>query len=171
VLEFLALAYWREHKVPVVVVRLFNTVGPRQTGRYGMVIPNFVKQALEGKPMTVFGDGGQSRCFTWVGDAVTALIDLMEHPDAAGQVFNIGSDHEVTIADLAYTIKRMIGSPSAVVFVPYEEAYEQGFEDMRRRVPDLTKIRRLINYEPSVALPKILSEIIEYHRGQPREAW
>jgi UDP-glucose 4-epimerase len=169
--EFLALAYWREHKVPVVIVRLFNTVGPRQTGRYGMVIPNFVKQALEGSPITVFGDGTQSRCFTWVGDAVTALIELMQHPDAVGQVFNVGSDNEVSIVDLAHTIKRMTGSPSEVVLVPYEEAYEQGFEDMRRRVPDLSKIRRLINYEPSVALPKILSEIIEHHRGQRREAW
>jgi UDP-glucose 4-epimerase len=169
--EFLALAYWREHKVPIVIVRLFNTVGPRQTGRYGMVIPNFVKQALEGNPITVFGDGTQSRCFTWVGDAVTALIELMQHPDAVGQVFNVGSDNEVSIVDLAHTIKRMTGSLSDVVLVPYEEAYEQGFEDMRRRVPDLSKIRRLINYEPSVALPKILSEIIEYHRGQRREAW
>jgi UDP-glucose 4-epimerase len=169
--EFLALAYWREHKVPVVIVRLFNTVGPRQTGRYGMVIPNFVKQALEGNPITVFGDGTQSRCFTWVGDAVTALIELMQHPDAVGQVFNVGSDHEVSILDLAQTIKHMTGSDSEVVLVPYEEAYEQGFEDMRRRVPDLAKIRRLINYEPSVALPKILSEIIEFHRGQRREAW
>src|SRR5207247_522980 len=165
--EFLALAYWRERKVPVVIVRLFNTVGPRQTGRYGMVIPNFVRQALDGKPMTVFGDGMQSRCFTWVGDCVTALIDLMQHPDAVGQVFNVGSDHEVSIADLAHTIKRMTGSPSPIVFVPYEEAYEEGFEDMRRRVPDLTKIRGLINYAPSIALPKILSEIIDYHRAQP----
>ena len=169
--EFLALAYWREHKVPVVIVRLFNTVGPRQTGRYGMVIPNFVKQALEGKPITVFGDGNQSRCFTWVGDAVTALIDLMQQPDAVGQVFNVGSDHEVSIADLAHTIKQMTGSSSPIVFVPYEEAYEQGFEDMRRRVPDLGKIRHLIGYEPSVALPKILSEIIEYHRGSRRNPW
>jgi UDP-glucose 4-epimerase len=169
--EFLALAYWREHKVPVVIVRLFNTVGPRQTGRYGMVIPNFVKQALEGNPITVFGDGTQSRCFTWVGDAVTALIDLMQHRDAVGQVFNVGSDHEVSMVDLAHTIKHMTGSASEIVLVPYEEAYEQGFEDMRRRVPDLAKIRRLINYEPSVALPKILSEIIEYHRGQRREGW
>jgi UDP-glucose 4-epimerase len=169
--EFLALAYWREHKVPVVIVRLFNTVGPRQTGRYGMVIPNFVKQALEGKPITVYGDGEQSRCFTWVGDAVNALIDLMHQPDAVGHVFNVGSDHEVSITELAHTIKRMTGSASPVVLVPYEEAYEQGFEDMRRRVPDLTKIRRLIGYEPSVTLPKILSEIIEYHRGRRREAW
>ena len=169
--EFLALAYWRQHQVPVVIVRLFNTVGPRQTGRYGMVIPNFVKQALEGKPITVFGDGAQSRCFTWVGDAVTALIDLMHHPGAVGQVFNVGSDHEVSMTTLARTIKQMTGSASPVVFVPYEEAYEQGFEDMRRRVPDLTKIRSLIGYEPSVALPKILNEIIEYHRSKRREAW
>ena len=168
--EFLALAYWRERKVPVVIVRLFNTVGPRQTGRYGMVIPNFVRQALDGKPITVFGDGAQSRCFTWVGDCVTALMELMHHPDAVGQVFNVGSDHEISIADLAHTIKRMTGSASPVVFVPYEEAYESGFEDMRRRVPDLTKIRKLINYEPSIALSKILDEIIEHHRGQPPEA-
>ncbi len=169
--EFLALAYWREHKVPVVIVRFFNTVGPRQTGRYGMVIPNFVKQALDGKPITVFGDGTQSRCFTWVGDAVTAVIDLMQHPDAVGQVFNVGSEHEISIADLAHLIKRMTGSAAPVALVPYEEAYEEGFEDMRRRVPDLSKIRRLINYEPSIALPKILNEIIEYHRGQQREGW
>lgn len=167
--EFLALAYWREHKVPVVIVRFFNTVGPRQTGRYGMVIPNFVRQALEGKPITVFGDGTQSRCFTWVGDAVSAVIDLMQHPAAVGQVFNVGSEQEISIVDLAHTIKRMTGSTAPVVLVPYEKAYEEGFEDMRRRVPDLTKIRKLINYEPSIALPKILDEIIEYHRGQPRE--
>ena len=169
--EFLALAYWREHKVPVVIVRLFNTVGPRQTGRYGMVIPNFVKQALEGDPITVFGDGQQSRCFTWVGDAVNALIDLMNHPSAVGQVFNVGTELEVSIADLAHTIKRMTGSTSPIVFIPYDQAYEEGFEDMRRRVPDLTKIRRLIGYEPSVALPKLISEIIEYHRTRRREAW
>ena len=169
--EFLGFAYWRERKVPVVVVRLFNTVGPRQTGRYGMVIPNFVKQALDGKPITVFGDGEQSRCFTWVGDAVTAFIDLAESSQAVGQVFNVGSDQEIAIGELARLIKTMTASESPIVFVPYEEAYEDGFEDMRRRVPDITKIRSLIGFVPTVGLHKTLSEIIDYYRGQRRENW
>src|SRR5215213_740036 len=131
--EFLALAYWRERSLPTVVVRLFNTVGPRQTGRYGMVIPSFVKQALEGRPITVYGDGTQTRCFAHVGDVVGALIKLMDHPEAVGQVFNIGSDEEVTIAELARRVKALTGSASEIVLVPYAEAYEQGFEDMPRR--------------------------------------
>jgi len=169
--EFLALAYWREKRVPIVIVRLFNTIGPRQTGRYGMVVPNLVKQALVGKPMTVFGNGKQSRCFTWVGDAVRAMIVLAEHPDAVGQVFNVGSDHETSIEDLATRIKGLTESPSPIVFIPYDQAYEEGFEDMPRRVPDLSKARRLIGYEPTLQLSEILSEIVEYYRGLPRERW
>lgn len=169
--EFLALAYWKEKRVPVVIARLFNTVGPRQTGRYGMVIPNFVKQALAGNPITVFGDGKQSRCFTWVGDAVRALSDLAHHHGAVGEVFNVGSDQEISILDLAHLIKEKIQSPSPVVFVPYDQAYEEGFEDMRRRVPDLAKIRALIGFAPTMDLDRILDEIIEYYRTQPRERW
>lgn len=166
--EFLALAYWREKRLPTVVVRLFNTVGPRQTGQYGMVIPTFVKQALAGRPITVFGDGTQSRCFTYVGDVVAALLRLMEHPAAVGQVYNIGSDEEVTIARLAETVKVLTQSASEIVRVPYHEAYEAGFEDMPRRVPDLTKIRAAIGYKPTLRLEQILQSVIAYHR--PRQA-
>jgi UDP-glucose 4-epimerase len=162
--EFLAIAYWKEKRVPTVIARLFNTVGPRQTGRYGMVIPNFVRQALAGEDLTVFGDGTQSRCFTHVSDAVSALIGIAEHPDAVGEVYNIGSDREVTILQLAERIKQLTGSNSRTVFVPYEEAYEEGFEDMMRRVPDLSKIRRLVGYEPKVGFDEILASVIEYHR-------
>lgn len=167
--EFLALAYFRERRVPVCIVRFFNTVGPRQTGQYGMVVPNFVQQALSGKPITVFGDGKQSRCFTWVGDAVNAVIELAARGEAVGQVFNIGSENEITIAELAYLVKEKTGSKSPVVFVPYEKAYEEGFEDMPRRVPDLAKIRQLIGYKPTVDLPEILDAIIEYYRPRVRE--
>jgi len=161
--EFLALAYHKEKHLPVVIVRLFNTVGPRQTGRYGMVIPNFVKQALLGHPITVFGDGSQSRCFTYVTDVVEALIRLAEHDGAVGQVFNIGNDkEEVTIRDLAGRVKDRTQSPSAIVRVPYDEAYESGFEDMPRRVPDLTKVRALIGYEPKVHLDEILDRVVSY---------
>ena len=169
--EFLALAYWKEQRLPVVIVRFFNTVGPRQTGRYGMVIPSFVKQALAGKPITVFGDGEQSRCFTWVGDAVGAVIDLANHGDATAQVFNIGSDEEISIGQLAHLVKDMTHSESPIVFVPYQEAYEEGFEDMRRRVPDIGKIQRLIGYAPSMTLPKILAEIIAFYRDERRDEW
>src|SRR5207247_1152394 len=150
--EFLALAYWREKKLPTIVVRLFNTVGPRQTGQYGMVIPTFVKQALAGRPITVYGDGTQSRCFGYVGDVVKALIRLMDHPDAVGQVFNIGSDEEVTIAELAEVVKVLAGSSSDIVMVPYSQAYEAGFEDMPRRVPDINKVKKLIEYRPTLKL-------------------
>src|SRR5687768_7167697 len=169
--EFLALAYWKERKLPVIVFRLFNTVGPRQTGRYGMVIPNFVKQALAGEPITVYGDGQQSRCFTWVGDAVRAIASLARHPEAVGEVFNIGSDREVTIAELAVLVKEMTQTVSPITYLGYDEAYEEGFEDMRRRVPDLTKISRLVGYEPTMKLDQILKEVIEYYRSRPRETW
>jgi UDP-glucose 4-epimerase len=161
--EFLGLAYWKEKHVPVVVFRLFNTVGPRQTGRYGMVLPNFVSQALSGKPITVFGDGKQSRCFTWVGDAVRAIIDLSRHPQAVGDVFNIGSEHEVTILELAELVKEITKSSSEIVFIPYDKAYEEGFEDMGRRVPDLTKIQDLIGYKQTVSLPNIIAQVAEYY--------
>jgi UDP-glucose 4-epimerase len=164
--EFLALAYWREKKLPTTIVRLFNTVGPRQTGRYGMVIPTFVKQALAGRPITVYGDGSQTRCFGYVGDVVGALVKLMEHPGAVGQVFNIGSDEEVSILDLAKRIKELTKSESEIVFVPYDEAYEEGFEDMPRRVPDTAKIRALVGFRPQVELDRILQTVIEYQSGR-----
>jgi nucleoside-diphosphate-sugar epimerase len=164
--EFLALAYWKEKHLPVVVFRLFNTVGPRQTGRYGMVIPNFVKQALQGEPITVFGDGTQSRCFTYVSDVVEALVKLAEHPGAVGQVLNIGNDQEeISILELAQRVKARTGSKSAIEMVPYDKAYEEGFEDMPRRVPDLGKIRALLGYEPRVHLDEILDRVAEYFRS------
>jgi UDP-glucose 4-epimerase len=167
--EFLALAYFKEKRVPVVIVRFFNTVGPRQMGQYGMVVPSFVQQALSGRPITVFGDGKQSRCFTWVGDAVRAVMALSDHGEAVGQVFNIGSEEEISIADLAYLVKEKTESASPVVFVPYDKAYEEGFEDMPRRVPDLSKIGRLVGYKPSVDLSATLDAIIEYYRPRVTE--
>lgn len=164
--EFLAIAYWKEKNVPTVIARLFNTVGPRQTGRYGMVIPNFVRQALDGQPLTVYGDGQQTRCFTHVQDAIGALIGIAEHPDATGEVYNIGSTHEVTILELAERIKEKTGSKSAIQFVPYEEAYEEGFEDMMRRVPDLAKIHGLIGYAPKFGLDQILDSVVEFERSR-----
>lgn len=162
--EFLAIAYWKEKRVPTVIARLFNTVGPRQTGRYGMVIPNFVQQALTGQDLTVYGDGSQTRCFTHVLDVVKALIRLAEQTNAVGEVYNIGSDQETTILELAQKIKQMTESDSRIVFVPYDQAYEEGFEDMMRRVPDISKVRDLIDYKPTVDLEGILTSVIEYHR-------
>jgi UDP-glucose 4-epimerase len=162
--EFLALAYWKERKLPVIVVRLFNTVGPRQTGQYGMVIPNFVRQALAGQPITVFGDGTQSRSFTYVGDVVRAMVALINEPRAIGQVFNIGNGHEISIGDLAAKIKAMTGSRSEIVTIPYDQAYEAGFEDMPRRVPDISRIRALVGYEPTVQLDETLQRVIEHFR-------
>ena len=161
--EFLALAYHKEKHLPVVIARLFNTVGPRQTGRYGMVVPNFVKQALLGHPITVYGDGEQSRCFTYVTDVVGALMKLADHDAAVGQVFNIGNDREeVTIRALAQRVKERTKSVSEVVTIPYDKAYESGFEDMPRRVPDLGKIRALVGYEPKVHLDEILDRVVAY---------
>ena len=162
--EFLALAYWKEKKLPVVVVRFFNTVGPRQTGQYGMVLPTFVRQALAGHPITVFGDGTQSRSFTYVGDVVEALVTLMQEPRAIGEVFNIGNVGEVTILGLAQRVKELTGSQSPIHFVPYDEAYEAGFEDMPRRVPDISKLHDLIGYEPKVGLDDIIQRVIDYFR-------
>jgi UDP-glucose 4-epimerase len=162
--EFLALAYWKEKKLPVIVIRLFNTVGPRQTGQYGMVIPTFVRQALAGQPITVFGDGTQRRSFTYVGDVVAGLIGLMNEPKAVGQVFNIGNGEEISMRALADKIKTMTGSTSEIVTIPYDQAYEAGFEDMPRRVPDITKIRGLVGYDPKVQLEETLTRVIDYIR-------
>jgi UDP-glucose 4-epimerase len=162
--EFLALAYWKEYRLPVVIVRLFNTVGPRQTGQYGMVLPTFVRQALAGEPLTVFGDGSQSRSFTYVGDVVGALVGLSQEPRAVGEVFNVGNTGEVTIRELAERVKALTASSSPVHFVPYDEAYEAGFEDMPRRVPDISKIRRLIGFEPTLGLDEIIRSVIDHLR-------
>ena len=164
--EFLALAYWKERKLPVIVVRLFNTVGPRQTGQYGMVIPSFVRQALAGHPITVFGDGNQSRSFTYVGDVVRAMVALINEPRAIGQVFNIGNENEITIGALAEKIKAAAASTSEIVRIPYDQAYEAGFEDMPRRVPDISKISTLIGYAPTVELDEILCRVLEHFRQQ-----
>ncbi|MBK6799482.1 MAG: GDP-mannose 4,6-dehydratase [Acidobacteria bacterium] len=162
--EFLAIAYWKEKKVPTVIARLFNTVGPRQTGQYGMVIPNFVDQALNNKPITVFGDGTQSRCFTHVSDVTGALMKLIAHPDAVGEVYNIGSSQEISMMQLAQRIKDLTGSKSEIVLVPYDQAYEGGFEDMLRRVPDISKINKLVGYAPKFTLDEILESVISFRR-------
>ena len=164
--EFLALAYWKERKLPVIIVRLFNTVGPRQTGQYGMVIPTFVRQALAGQSITVFGDGTQSRSFTFVGDVVRAMVALINEPRAIGQVFNIGNGREITIAELAEKVRTLTGSSSEIVRIPYDQAYESGFEDMPRRVPDISRIAALIGYAPTVELDEILNRVIESFRQQ-----
>ena len=160
--EFLALAYAREHDLPVTVVRLFNTVGPRQSSRYGMVLPNFVRWALANEPITVHGDGSQTRSFTWVGDVVWAMTALINEPRAAGQVFNVGNGEEVSIRDLALRVRKMTASRSDLRFVPYEEAFDRSFEDMPRRVPDIAKLRRLLGYEPRVQLNGIIESVIRY---------
>jgi UDP-glucose 4-epimerase len=162
--EFLGLAYGREHGLPVVIVRYFNTVGPRQTGRYGMVVPRFVRQALDGEPLTVYGDGRQSRCFTDVEDAVRATLALVGTPAAIGEVVNIGTPHEVTIGELAERVRALAGSRSPIAHVPYDEAYQPGFEDLRRRVPDLRKVERLTGYRPRVSLDETLLRVIRHLR-------
>jgi len=168
--EFLAIAYHKEKKLPVVVVRLFNTVGPRQTGRYGMVIPTFVRQALEGEPITVFGDGSQRRSFTYVADVVGALVKLAYEAKAVGRVFNIGNGKEISILDLAKLVKERTGSSSEITLTPYSEAYEEGFEDMARRVPDITRLRDLIGYAPTLDISEILDKVIEDLRRRLRES-
>jgi UDP-glucose 4-epimerase len=162
--EFLALAYFHEKKLPIVIARLFNTIGPRQTGRYGMVVPSFVQQALLSHPITVYGDGKQSRSFTHVSDVVSALIGLSEHSKAVGEVFNVGNGREITIERLAQLVKKMINSKSKIVYIPYEKAFEKGFEDMKRRVPDISKINNLLGYKPKVDLEESLQRIIDYYR-------
>src|SRR3954454_9133294 len=165
--EFLALAYWKERKLPTVVGRHFNTVGPRQTGRYGMVVPNFVRQALAGTPITVHGDGTQRRCFCHVSDAVRAMVDLMLAGEQAyGEVFNIGSTEEITILELAERVREKCGSQSEIVTVPYDEAYEQGFEDMYRRLPDISKIGRVLGWQPTCTLDDVLTDVIPYQQAE-----
>jgi UDP-glucose 4-epimerase len=165
--EFLALAYWREKKLPTVIVRLFNTVGPRQTGQYGMVLPTFVKQALSGRPITVYGDGSQTRSFGYVGDIVKAVMQVMDDPRSVGEVFNIGSDEEVTINQLAERVRTLAKSDSEIVHIPYGEAYEEGFEDMPRRVPDVSKVHALIGFRPETPLDTIIGSVIDFHsRGE-----
>jgi UDP-glucose 4-epimerase len=164
--EFLALAYARERGLRVIVARLFNTAGPRQTGRYGMVLPSFVRQALAGRPVTVFGDGSQTRCFGYVGDVVRALADLAAS-EAYGEVFNVGNDEEISIDDLAARVIRAAGSSSIVRHVPYAEEYGPGFEDMRRRVPDLSKIRARIGYRPTTSVDEIIAHVVDHHRRSP----
>ena len=162
--EFLALAYHKENNLDVVIVRLFNTVGPRQTGRYGMVIPRLIVQALKGEPLTVYGTGKQVRCFGYVTDVVDAIISLSHNNEAVGQIFNVGNDQPISIFDLAKKIKEKTGSESEIIFVPYGEAYEEGFEDMATRRPDLSKIKTLIGYQPKVNLDTILDNVIKYFK-------
>ena len=162
--EYLALAYWKERGLPVVIGRLFNTVGPRQTGRYGMVVPSLVRQALASEAITVHGDGQQRRCFCHVGDVTSALIDLMATPEAVGEVFNIGSTEEITIYQLAERVRKACGSDSEIRLVPYDEAYEAGFEDMLRRIPDTAKIRQLLGWRPTRTLDEILVDVVESQR-------
>ncbi len=164
--EFLALAYWVERHLPITVVRLFNTVGPRQTGQYGMVVPTLVTQALSRKPITVFGDGTQSRCFTHVSDIVETLMMIPEAPQTHGQVINLGNDQEITILGLAERIKELTGSPSPIKIIPYDQAYGPGFEDMHRRVPDLSKAARLLGYRPTRSLDDILHDVIQDKRAR-----
>jgi UDP-glucose 4-epimerase len=162
--EFLAISYFKEKKLPTVVVRFFNTVGPRQSGRYGMVLPRFVRQALDGGPLTVFGDGKQSRCFGWVGDIVGALLKLSREPRALGQVFNVGNDREITIGALAELIRSRVDPSLKIEHIPYEKAYEAGFEDMQRRVPDLRKIQALIGYQATLGVEQIVDRVIAFEK-------
>lgn len=168
--EFLAMAYWEEHKVPAVIARLFNTVGPRQTGRYGMVIPRFVEQALTGAPITVYGDGQQSRCFAYVGDVVRILATLAERPAAVGEVINVGNDEEISMVALARQVKEQTQSASEIVLVPYDVAYARGFEDMQRRVPDLSKLDRVLGDRPRTNLHQILEAVILHERNRRHAA-
>lgn len=163
--EILAFTYWKEKGLPTVIVRLFNTVGPRQTGHYGMVIPRFVSQAVRGEPLTVYGDGTQTRCFCYVGDVVEGMIRLMSNPEAYGKVFNLGGTQEISIADLAHRVNQIAGSSSKIRYVSYEEAYEEGFEDMQRRVPDIRRAKNLVGFEPSVDLDRIIELVVEQQRS------
>lgn len=164
--EFLALAYYRTKQLPIIIARFFNTVGPRQTGRYGMVVPRFVGQALRNDPITVYGDGTQTRNFTYVKDVVKGVMGLIDEPKAVGEIFNIGGEGEITINELAARVKTLTDSSSPIVHIPYENAYQEGFEDMERRVPDITKIRKLIDYRNTHELDDILAKVVEYERTQ-----
>ena len=160
--EMLAYVYWKEKNVPSIIVRLFNTVGPRQTGFYGMVMPRFISQGLKNEAITIYGTGKQSRCFLHVNDVVAALIKLINEPKAVGEVFNIGSQEEITIEQLAKEVIKITNSSSKLEYIPYEKAYEEGFEDMQRRVPDTTKLNKLIGFKPTYALSEIITDIIKY---------
>ncbi|MBN1353474.1 MAG: GDP-mannose 4,6-dehydratase [Candidatus Omnitrophica bacterium] len=163
--EFLSQAYYRERKLPVVIGRFFNTCGPRQTGRYGMVIPRFIKQALLDKPITVYGDGKQTRCFLYIGDAIRAITAIAEEKKAVGEIFNIGNPRSITIMELAEKIRKLTNSKSKIEFVPYEKAYERGFEDMRHRKPDISKLKSFIKFSPSVGIEELLKRTIKYFAG------
>jgi len=169
--EFLALSYWKEKKQPVIIARLFNTVGPRQTGRYGMVLPNFARQALEGSPVTVFGTGKQSRCFCDVRDTIEALLRLISTDAAVGEVVNIGTDREISIEDLAQMVKERARSDSPIRYIPYDQAYELGFEDMQRRVPALDKLESLISFRPATTLDEIIDRVIAFFQLKKQEEW
>jgi len=162
--EILAYIYWREKGVPTIIVRLFNTVGPKQTDAYGMVIPSFVSQALENKPLTIYGDGKQSRCFIHVEDVVKGIVKLADNPKAVGQAFNIGSQEEITIEDLAKMVIELTGSKSQLMYIPYDQAYEEGFEDMPRRVPDIAKAHNMVGFKPSMRLTEIINDVIKFYR-------
>jgi len=164
--EILAYTYWKEKGLPTVIIRLFNTVGPRQTGSYGMVIPRFVQQALKGEPITVYGNGKQSRCFLYVKDAVRSLIALMNLTESAGEAFNLGSQEEVTIEELAKQVISLTQSDSKLVYIPYDQAYEAGFEDMARRMPDTSKAKRFVGFAPTKSLKEILESVIAYHKTE-----
>ncbi|MDD2688906.1 MAG: GDP-mannose 4,6-dehydratase [Candidatus Omnitrophica bacterium] len=164
--EMLAYVYWKQKNVPAVIVRLFNTVGPRQTGAYGMVLPRFIEQALKNKAITVYGTGKQSRCFVHVKDVVKALIRLIDEPKAVGEVFNIGSQEEISIEKLAREIIKITKSSSKIKYIPYEKAYEEGFEDMQRRIPDISKINKLIGFKPTYTLAEIIKDIVSYVKKQ-----
>ncbi|HVB99766.1 MAG TPA: GDP-mannose 4,6-dehydratase [Candidatus Dormibacteraeota bacterium] len=167
--ECLALAYWKERQLPVIIVRFFNIVGPRQTGRYGMVLPNFVRQALANQPITIFGDGRQTRCFACIEDIPEALEKLVTKPEAVGQIFNLGSDEEISIEDLAERVRRITGSSSEIVHIPYAEAYEEGFEDMLRRVPSLEKVNQWIGYRPKTPIDQTIEKVTQYYKSQMNE--
>jgi UDP-glucose 4-epimerase len=162
--EFLALAYYRTKQLPIIIARLFNTVGPRQTGRYGMVIPRFVGQALRNDPITVYGDGSQTRTFTYVGDVAQGIVSLIDEPRAVGDIFNIGGEEEITIKDLASKVKAVTGSSSRIEYIPYSEAYQEGFEDMERRVPDISKIQTLVGYRNTRDTDAILAKVVDFER-------
>lgn len=168
--EFLALAYWMEKRVPATIVRFFNTVGPKQTSQYGMVLPTFVRQAVAGEPITVFGDGTQSRCFGYVGDAVEALVRLVQTPGVEGEVFNVGNDREISITGLAQLVKQRTGSNSEIIYVPYDQAYGPGFEDMNRRVPSVRKLEQFTHYRPSTPLEAVIDSVAEHVRTAFRES-
>jgi UDP-glucose 4-epimerase len=162
--EFLALAYYRTKQLPIIIARFFNTVGPRQTGQYGMVIPRFVGQALRNEPITVYGEGTQTRNFTYVEDVVLGIIALIDEPKAVGEIFNIGGNGEISMNDLAARVKTLTGSASQIRHIPYDQAYQEGFEDMERRVPDIAKVEKLIGYKNTHDLDRILAKVIEYER-------